>query len=178
MTDAERMAKWLAELNEFERQCKVEEEVSRQADEEIQRVNEKINRISKGGPVYTDMAAVNALIAELKEPRTRRDEAENKYQISRDNFLATKSKIELYRSNRYPPPRVAARRFAMNHSGLLLAVIIFGLLAAALIFHNIIVAPCRATTTWHTVTDNLGRPYQTGYKDSGEWCLWVRRTFN
>jgi len=64
-----------------------------------------------------------------------------------------------------------------KHPGFVLAVAIFGLLAAALAFHNVVVAPCRATTTLHTVTDNLGRPYQTEYKDSGEWCQWVRGTF-
>jgi len=34
--------------------------------------------------------------------------------------------------------------------------------------------PCRATSNWHTVTTNLGEFYRTSYKDSGEWCLWVR----
>jgi hypothetical protein len=41
----------------------------------------------------------------------------------------------------------------------------------------VIIEPCFATTRTHTVTDNLGRFYTTDYKDSGEWCLWVRAQF-
>jgi hypothetical protein len=61
--------------------------------------------------------------------------------------------------------------------GFLVAVFIASGLLLALIFNTAVVAPCRATTTLHTVTDNLGRPYQTEYKDSGEWCLWIRGNF-
>jgi hypothetical protein len=61
--------------------------------------------------------------------------------------------------------------------GFLVALFIASGLLFAFIFHQVVVAPCRATTKLHTVTDNMGRFYQTEYKDSGEWCLWVRGTF-
>jgi len=54
---------------------------------------------------------------------------------------------------------------------------LIGVPLLAIAFHKAVVSPCRATTNWHIVTDNLGDPYETAYKDSGEWCLWVRRTF-
>jgi hypothetical protein len=52
-------------------------------------------------------------------------------------------------------------------------VAFFGMCLIAVILHNVIVAPCRATTHWHTVTNHLGT-YKTTYKDNGRWCLWVR----
>ena len=41
----------------------------------------------------------------------------------------------------------------------------------------VVVVPCLETTRPHTVTDNLGGFYTTEYKDSGEWCLWIRGNF-
>jgi hypothetical protein len=59
-------------------------------------------------------------------------------------------------------------------------ITLFVILGAALllifVLRLVIVVPCLATTRSHTVTDNLGRFYSTEYKDSGEWCLWVRGT--
>jgi hypothetical protein len=60
-------------------------------------------------------------------------------------------------------------------------ITLFVILGAALllmfVLHLAIVAPCLAMTPSHTVTDNLGRFYSTEYKDSGEWCRWVRGSF-
>jgi hypothetical protein len=56
----------------------------------------------------------------------------------------------------------------------MVGVLIASMFLSGITFHNIIISPCRATTNWHTVTDNLGSFYKTAYKDSGEWCLWVR----
>jgi hypothetical protein len=64
-----------------------------------------------------------------------------------------------------------------KHPGLVLTVCIVGAIILAWVFHEAVVAPCRATTVPHTVTDNLGRFYSTEYKDSGDWCLWIRGTF-
>ena len=61
--------------------------------------------------------------------------------------------------------------------GLLVAVFIASGFLFAFIFHETVIAPCRATTKLHTVTNNLGNFYQTEYKDSGEWCLWIRSEF-
>jgi len=64
-----------------------------------------------------------------------------------------------------------------RQGSVLLAAIIIGLFAAAFNLHNVFVVACRATTTLHTAADNLGRPYQTEYKDSGEWRVSVRGMF-
>jgi glucan phosphoethanolaminetransferase (alkaline phosphatase superfamily) len=74
------------------------------------------------------------------------------------------------------PPAASAMG---KHPGIVIAVIIVGTLLVAMAFHDVVIAPCRATTSPHTVTTNLnlGNPYTTEYKDSGEWCIWVRGTF-
>lgn len=65
-------------------------------------------------------------------------------------------------------------------NGFIAFVIFIALCALAVVFHNVVVAPCRATTDWHTVTTsgagvwNGQRTYATRYKDNSEWCLWVR----
>lgn len=71
----------------------------------------------------------------------------------------------------------AAAPAMSKHPSILLTAIIAGAFILSFAFHEIVVAPCRATTGLHTVTDNLGRFYQTEYRDSGDWCLWVRQTF-
>ena len=73
----------------------------------------------------------------------------------------------------YPP----AASSMWKHPGIVIAVIIVGTLLVAMAFHDVVIAPCRAMTSPHTVTNNLGYPYTTEYKDSGEWCIWVRGTF-
>jgi len=79
----------------------------------------------------------------------------------------------------FGPPAHPA--FPSGHSflGHLMALLLLEIPALRLswAFHQLTVAPCHATTSLHTVTDNLGHFYQTEYKDSGEWCLWVRGTF-
>ena len=62
--------------------------------------------------------------------------------------------------------------------GIVLTVIIVGAFILVFEFHDVVVAPCHATTGPHIVTDNLGNFYTTEYKHSGEWCQWVRGTFN
>ena len=44
----------------------------------------------------------------------------------------------------------------MDHSGIVLAVVIVGLLGLAMAIHDVVVAPCRATTSSHTVTNSVG----------------------
>ena len=72
------------------------------------------------------------------------------------------------------PPAASAMG---KHTGIVLTVIIVGAIVLNFAFIFLVVEPCRATTRPHTVTDNLGNFYTTEYKDSGEWCLWVRGTF-
>jgi glucan phosphoethanolaminetransferase (alkaline phosphatase superfamily) len=72
------------------------------------------------------------------------------------------------------PPAASAMG---KHPGIVIAVIIVGTLLVAMAFHDVVIARCRAMTSPHTVTNNLGYPYTTEYKDSGEWCIWVRGTF-
>jgi glucan phosphoethanolaminetransferase (alkaline phosphatase superfamily) len=72
------------------------------------------------------------------------------------------------------PPAASAMG---KHPGIVIAVIIVGTLLVAMAFHDVVIAPCRAMTSPHIVTNNLGYPYTTEYKDSGEWCIWVRGTF-
>jgi len=75
----------------------------------------------------------------------------------------------------YPPAASAMGKYP----GIAVAVIIVGAFLVAMAFHDVVIAPCRATTSPHTVTNNLNpdNRYTTEYKDSGEWCLWVRGTF-
>jgi glucan phosphoethanolaminetransferase (alkaline phosphatase superfamily) len=72
------------------------------------------------------------------------------------------------------PPAASAMG---KHPGIVVAVIIVGAFLVAMAFHDAVIAPCRAMTSPHAVTNNLGYPYTTEYKDSGEWCIWVRGTF-
>jgi hypothetical protein len=72
------------------------------------------------------------------------------------------------------PPAASAMG---KHPAIVIAVIIVGAFLVAMAFHDVVIAPCRATTNPHRVTDNLGNPYITEYKDSGEWCIWVRGAF-
>ena len=71
-----------------------------------------------------------------------------------------------------------AKSAMAKHTGIVLAVSILGAIVLNVAFTLLVIEPCRATTRPHTVTDNLGNFYTTEYKDSGEWCLWVRGTFN
>ena len=64
-----------------------------------------------------------------------------------------------------------------EHPKFVLTLIIVGTVLLNLAFGILVTEPCRATTSPHTVTDNLANFYTTEYNDSGEWCLWVRRTF-
>ena len=61
-----------------------------------------------------------------------------------------------------------------THGGVMVAVLIASMFMSVFTAHELIITPCRATTKLHTVTTNLGDFYETAYKDSGEWCLWVR----
>ena len=64
--------------------------------------------------------------------------------------------------------------WARTHGGVMVAVLIASMFMSVFTAHELIITPCRATTKLHTVTTNLGDFYETAYKDSGEWCLWVR----
>jgi hypothetical protein len=61
-----------------------------------------------------------------------------------------------------------------THGGVMVAMLIASMFLSAFTAHELVITPCRATTNLHTVTTNLGDFYETTYKDSGEWCLWVR----
>lgn len=82
--------------------------------------------------------------------------------------------LALYLIAKLHPP---AAELMQKYPGIVVAAFIVGGFVLSFAFHEIVVAPCRATTKSHTVTDNLGRFYTTEYKDSGEWCLWVRSEF-
>jgi hypothetical protein len=82
--------------------------------------------------------------------------------------------LGLYLAAQFSP---ATARPMRDHPGIVLAAMITGTALLFFAFHVVVVDPCRATTNLHTVTTNLGNPYETYYKDSGEWCLWVRGTF-
>jgi len=73
------------------------------------------------------------------------------------------------------PPTASAMR---KHTGIVLAVSIVGAIVLNVAFTLLAIDRCRATTGPHIVTDNLGNFYTTEYKHSGEWCQWVRGTFN
>jgi hypothetical protein len=64
-----------------------------------------------------------------------------------------------------------------KHPGIGLLVYFGAVFLLVLAFRGAVVLPCLATTRSHNVTDNLGRFYSTEYKDSGEWCIWVRGSF-
>ena len=73
------------------------------------------------------------------------------------------------------PPAASAMA---KHTGIVLTVGIVGAIVLNVAFISLVIDPCRATTDAHIVTDNLGNFYTTEYKHSGEWCQWVRGTFN
>lgn len=68
----------------------------------------------------------------------------------------------------------AAASLMGKYPGIFILVAIVGVILMISLFRFAVIDPCLATTRPHTVTDNLGRAYTTEYKDSGEWCLWVR----
>jgi hypothetical protein len=71
----------------------------------------------------------------------------------------------------------AAKPAMAKHPGIILTVCIAGAFFMIFAFRWTVVDPCYATTNMHTVTDHLGGFYTTAYKDSGEWCIWMRHHY-
>ncbi len=79
--------------------------------------------------------------------------------------------VGLYKGAQLYPP---AGRLLSKYPGIYMAAVIASAFALVFALRAAVIDPCMETTKWHTVTDHLGRFYQTAYKDSGEWCLWVK----
>ena len=69
-------------------------------------------------------------------------------------------------------------RFTPEDKGIIAVVaILVTLFIGTMAAQEIVVAPCRATESWHTVTNDFGA-YETAYVDNSRWCLWVRGNFD